>query len=632
MLTCGLLQAQFGTPVSGGTASGFDSTSVGRDSSRVQFTFIDGTEQGSPSLRRNSYSLNNFQFYLPVYANQIINSSLGNNGNAVQNLNFNPKFTRGFNQGFNAFNTYYLPLEQTKFYDAQSPYTEAFYVQGSKEEAFFRLSHTQNAGKKVNFGLEYQRINSLGYFSRQTAQHSAIRLHTWLRPGNERYQAMIALSYHKGSSLENGGITNVGDSLYQSGVESNLQLYPVSLPNARTDIFNNGLMLRHFFDLVPEKKDSNGIVTQNRIVRLQLTHQYDFNKYTYFDDAPQADFYPSITDTLRSNSNYTQVNLENEVAILFLKSKTDSLINSGIEAKGFIRSQSINYSNNFIINNPNSYSLATTNLSTGGFIRLNLKEWLSLNAHTEVFFAGFNAGDLLLQATLRGKPLKNISLEAGLRSFSQEAPYQMQFYLTNFSSWQNEQSKINQLKLYGKLELIKQKLSLEASNFIIGNYIYLDENQNPNTISSALNVLRVHLKHELRIGKWGLNSQILLQQANNENVVRLPLIQFREGIFREGLISSSTPWRIGVDFIGCSAFFANSYAPYLGQFFIQNNKKNAGFVQANLYLSAKIKRARFFAMLEHANSNLFDQRADILPFYPLPNRLLKLGLNWVFFD
>lgn len=632
MFICRLLQAQFGTPASGGSVSGFDSTSVGRDSSRVQFTTIDATESGELPLKRKSYSLQNFQFYLPVYSNQIVNSSLGNNGTAIEDLNFNPVFNRGFNQGFNAFNAYYLPLKETQFFDAQSPFTEAFYVQGSKEEAFFRLRHTQNVGRKINFGLEYQRINSLGYFPRQTAQHSAIRLHTWLRPGNERYQAMFALAYHKGSSLENGGITLSGDTLFQSGLETNLQLYPISLQNARTDIFSNGLMLRHFFDLVPAKKDSTGKVVQNRILRLQLTHEYNFFKNTYIDESPSADNYPFVADSLRSNSNYSNFSLENEAAILFLKGESDSTNNSGIEGKGFIRSQSIDFSNNYILNTPNSYSLNTTNLSTGGFVKINLKEWILFKANTEVFFGGFNAGDFLLSASLRGKPSKNIFIHAGIQSFSQEAPYQLQYFISNFNTWQNEQAKVNQVKLFGSFELIKQKIKLEVANYLIGNYIFLNEAQSPQSISTALNVLRVELKHELRLGKWGLNSHILAQQVNNESVLRLPTFQFREGIYRAGLISGTTPWRIGIDFIGCSSFFANSYAPYLGQFYIQNNKKNRGFVQANVYISAKIKRARFFAMLEHANSNLFDQRADILPFYPLPNRLLKLGLSWVFFD
>lgn len=632
ILTGSYAYAQFGTPSSQTARSGFDSTGVGRDSSRVQFAGLELTESAQLNLSRQEYTLDRVQFYLPVYDRQFVNSSLGNNGSAQQDWNFNPMFSSGFDWGFHAYDAYMLHLNQTKFFDAQSPYTEASYVQGSKQEAFFNLRHTQNVGRKLNFGLEYKRINSEGYYQRQTAQHSAIRFHAWFRPGNERYQALVAVNYHKGTIYENGGLTAIGDSLYIDGSESNRQLYPVNLSEARTDLFRNGVLIRHFFDIIKPSVDSNGVISKGRTVRAQLTHTYKFNKHTFLDLNPDSTFYGALPKSTETNINYTNRVLENEFALMSLRSKSDTNSTSGWDAKGFLKQQLFDVASNFALAGFNPYSLQSTNLSVGGFFKINFKQWLALHIQSEAFFAGFNSGDIQLNAALLSKPSSNIKLSTGIESFRKEAGFQYQLFQSNYSFWSINPDKINQLKLFGRLELIKQHIQFELNNRIIGNWITLDETKNPIQTNQAINVLSAQIQHRITLNKWSLISRIIVQQTSGADLIRLPLIQYQESIFREGRIAKLTPYRIGLDVLGCTAFKANAYMPESGLFYLQNTKRNPGLLQANIYISVKIKRARIFAMLEHANAKLGGSRADLTPYYPLPDRLLKLGLNWVFFD
>ena len=391
-------------------------------------------------------------------------------------------------------------------------------------------------------------------------------------------------------------------------------------------------MLRHFYDIIPAKQDSNSKILPGRILRIQLTHTYEFAKNSYIENNAPANYYPQIFDSLRTNTNYTSRTLENEIAILALRAKKDSTLTSGWEAKGFLRSQNVDFSNNLNIVTPNNFGLKTTNLSAGGFARINFKQWLVLAINAEAFFAGFNSGDIFLKAQLSSKPIKNLTLRTGIESFSQEADYRMQFFVSNYNSWSAKQPKLNMLKLFANLDLEKQRLNLEVANQLLGNYLYMNDNQTPELSTSALNVLSASITHKFRYKKWGIQSKILLQQVSNTTIIRLPVLQFQESFFREGLLSGTTPWRIGIDVIGSTSFRANSYSPYGSFFYLQNTKSNQGLLQANAYISAKIKRARVFVMLEHANANLGGLRADIIPFYPLPDRLLKIGLSWVFFD
>lgn len=625
--------AQFGTPNSQNAASGFDSTSVGRDSSRIQYAGLEITESSQTILKDMEFKLDRVQFYLPVFNRQYINSSLGNNGSAQLDLNFDPQFSAGFDWGFHAYDAYMLELSQTKFYDAQSPYTEASYVQGSKQEAYFTLQHTQNVGRKLNFGLEFKRINSEGYYQRQTAQHSALRFHAWYRPGKGRYQALFALTYHKGTAYENGGLTAVGDSLFQDGTENNRQLYPVWLSDASTNILRNGLLIRHFYDIQKPNVDTNGVVESGRTIRAQLTHSYQFKKQSYIDSSPDSSYYatnPFLTD--QANVNYTNRIIENELALLSLRSVNDTTVNSGWDLKGFIKQQLFDVSSNIALAGWAPYNLQSNNLSFGGFFKINFKEWLALTIHSEAFFAGFNSGDIQLNASLRSKPNSNVLLSTGFESFRKEASYQYQLFTSNFSAWTLNTEKINQLKIFGKIELQKQKLHFELANRVIGNWVVLNQSKLPQQTNQAINILAATIEHRLDIKKWSLVSRILIQNSSGPDLIRLPLIQYQESIFREGRIAKKTPYRFGIDIIGCSSFRANAYMPQSGLFYLQDSKRNTGLMQANIYVSAKIKRARVFVMLEHLNAGFQGERADVIPFYPLPDRLLKIGFNWVFFD
>ena len=160
----------------------------------------------------------------------------------------------------------------------------------------------------------------------------------------------------------------------------------------------------------------------------------------------------------------------------------------------------------------------------------------------------------------------------------------------------------------------------------------LAQSGRPIQSNKTLNVLSAQLTQQINLRKWHLQSRLLIQQVNDESQIRLPLIQYQESIYREGLISKTTPWRFGLDVIGCTDFRANAYQTQSGLFYLQDTFKNKGLIQANFYVSVKVRRARIFAMMENVNAGINGMNAYVIPYYPLPDRLLKLGFNWVFFD
>ena len=608
-----------------------DSATIGRDKSRVDFIGLEASESGNRQMTKMDYSLDRVQFYLPVYRSQFINNTLGNNGTAIQDLNFKPAFNGGFNWGFSTFLPYTFELKNIQFYDAQSPFTEASYTQGGKKEAFFRIRHTQNIGKSFNFGIEFQRVNSEGTYVRQSTAHSALRLNFWFRPGSERYQAFAGIVYHKGASFENGGITASGDSLFQTNTETSRQLYPINLEKARNKVFRNGFILRQTFDLIRPSTDSIGNRKAGAIVRLQHTVQYNFNRHSYDDENPINAYYSAIVDSARTFADYYNTQWENEFALLKLSTQTDSSKKMHWEAKAFIKQQAVDVWMNSPING-NDFNLKTLNQSVGGKFVYHLSPSLKIHAQAESFVSGFNSGDISISTALEIKPSRGLKLKVGMESISQEAVFQLQQFASNFGSWDTSFQKISINRIFGELEIKKLNLHLLISNQIIGNWVLLAQTGRPVQSDKTLNVLSAQLTQQINIRKWHLQSRLLIQQVNDESQVRLPLIQYQESIYREGLISKTTPWRFGLDVIGCTDFKANAYQTQSGLFYLQDSFKNKGLIQANFYVSVKVRRARIFAMLEHVNAGINGMNAYVIPNYPLPDRLLKLGFNWVFFD
>ena len=608
-----------------------DSSTIGRDKSRVEYIGLEASESGNRQMSKMDYSLDRVQFYLPVYRSQLINSTLGNNGTAIQDLNFKPAFNSGFNWGFNTFLPYTFELKNIQFYDAQSPFTEASYTQGGKKEAFFRIRHTQNIGKSFNFGIEFQRVNSEGTYVRQATAHSALRLNFWFRPGSERYQAFAGVVYHKGASFENGGITASGDSLFQTNTETNRQLYPVNLDKARNKVFRNGFLLRQTFDLIRPASDSSGIRKDGAIVRLQHTVQYNFNRHSYDDENPINDYYSTILDSARTFVDYYNTQWENEFALLKLSTQADSSKKMHWEAKAFLKQQAVHSQMDIQINDT-IQNFKTINQSAGGKFVYHIRPSLKIHAQAEAFVSGFNSGDISISTSLEVKPSKGLRINVGIENMRQEAVYQLQHFASNFGSWDTSFQKISINRIFGEIEVEKLNLHLRISNQIIGNWVLLAQSGRPIQSNKTLNVLSAQLTQQINLRKWHLQSRLLIQQVNDESQVRLPLIQYQESIFREGLISKTTPWRFGLDIIGCTDFRANAYQTQSGLFYLQDTFKNKGLIQANFYVSVKVRRARIFAMMEHFNAGINGMNAYVIPNYHLPDRLLKLGFNWVFFD
>ena len=60
--------------------------------------------------------------------------------------------------------------------------------------------------------------------------------------------------------------------------------------------------------------------------------------------------------------------------------------------------------------------------------------------------------------------------------------------------------------------------------------------------------------------------------------------------------------------------------------------KAANYPYLDAFVNIRIKRARLFLKLEHANSYFMGYNYFMIPHYPMADMALKFGVSWKFYD
>jgi hypothetical protein len=600
-----------------------------RDSAISEFCTMAITESGMPQMQTWQFSLNRMQQYAPWFGKQYFNTSTGNIGGAFQNLVFTPAFDRGIHAGFRAFQPYAFNLEDVLFYDVKAPLTHIFYVQGSQKESVLNLLHTQNIGKTLNLGFEYKRFNSEGFYTRQTSAHSALRGHLWYRSKNKRYQALAAGVYHKGIAQENGGINALGDSLLQAGNETNGKLLPINTLFARNRIFQNGAMLRQTFAFARTPSDSTR--KSGSFLRLQHTFLHGFQRHTYEDAQPDSTYYSTIYEPLRKQTAFTVQRFVSETALLRLNTGANTDTLGHVNAKVFIRQQWM-VVNSIQTINAMPVLWDVLNQSAGGFIAIN-RLGLNLKGDAEYFFSGYSAGNFSAVLNVLKKWPNGRIFKLDIEHFKQNPDLQEMQFVSNFGSWNTNFQPVTLSRVRSGISGLPASTTFFTSFQTVSNYIYFNNNIQPVQVNRAIQVLSFTLENRLKWKKLNLQSSLLAQYSADADILRIPLLQFNENLFFEHKArNAGTIYRVGVDVTGATAFNARSYAAFAGVFYNGSYNQANPFLQADVYVSVEVKRARFFGKIEHLNNLNPDASLILIPYHPLPGRSFKLGIAWTFFD
>ncbi len=208
------------------------------------------------------------------------------------------------------------------------------------------------------------------------------------------------------------------------------------------------------------------------------------------------------------------------------------------------------------------------------------------------------------------------------------------FYFGNHHKWDNGLLPKTTALQFG-VTYYNPFLRLEAGyrNHTINNYLLYDQSQQPVLADGVVNVSQLVVKHRWTWRKLHLHNTVVLQESSSDQV-RLPNIWTKHSFFvHTPVFKRAMLLHMGFDLRYNSNYKANGYSPAIGQFYLQDASTLTFYPMMDVFITAQIKRVRFFINVQHVNQGLFGQSGVLAaPQQPFYDRSLRFGLSWMFFD
>jgi len=607
------------------------------------YYFTENQFESPDSITYIQNKLTNFQNYLAK-------GYLGNNG-----LPYNDPYSNsgsqsdyfGFNYSKNNFINYFFIPQKLKFYNTRTPFTDLFYVIGSKKEQAFKLTFSYNVKKNWNMTADFNRVRSEGFYLRQNTNNNFLALSTNYKSLNNRYYLLASVIYNNAKNAENGGIAD--DSTFFSGGSTDKKQINVYLSAAKRTTINRSVFLKQYLNLGQKSNDTathNAILPESRMI---LTSLYDINIIKYVDDNPSSGYYPTIYyDSTRTSDSTFNSKIENEIAWKRVDNKKHiglgDMFGLGLSIKHQLvkveQRQLFNYSGANVIYghiNTKQDKIDTTFSSIiAGAEFFNTysknKFWWNLSANYDL--NGYNKGGYYASAILK-KAIKDssTSLIFKIEKKLQAADFIYNHYVSNHFRWENDFKKMQESRFMLNFSMKKYNLAIgsELTNF--SNVLYFNDSAIAKQYSGSIQVVTAFLKKDFIFYNFHLNNKITYQNVPDSAVIRLPEFILEHSLYYENdMFKHAMHLQIGFALFYNSEYYSNAYMPATGQFYLQNSKKYGNYPFIDFFINARIKTVRIFFKIDHLNYGMSGSNYALTPGYPMNDRAFKLGVSWRFFD
>lgn len=230
----------FGGGGRGGASSQKQVKKYSKDSLLIFYYLIENPNQEYPY--QDTVLNNHFHQFDPARNRKFDYGALGYIGSPLQELIYTPKLRRGFDVGLHQYDLYKIKVDDLRFYNLKTAYSDFFFSQGaSQDDIQLKAKFSRNFAKNMNVSLDYHRISQYGttdpigyFFQNQRARHTAIAGGMAFKNNANTYQGFFAFSNNIHQQEDNGGIQS--DTFFldlEDGFASNLAI-PVNLDDATT--------------------------------------------------------------------------------------------------------------------------------------------------------------------------------------------------------------------------------------------------------------------------------------------------------------------------------------------------------------------------------------------------------------
>lgn len=572
----------------------------------------------------------------------------GNLGLAATSLLFDPLKTIGFDAGFHALDNYTLNHDDVKFYKARTAFTSLYYVAGGQKEQVLKLTHTQNIKKNWNFGANYNRIGANGSYRRQRGDHLNAAVFSWYESPNKRYNLWVDGVFNTLKAQENGSILNA--DIFKPGAPQLIDKLaePIRLSTARQLWRKNSFQMRQTYFV--GRIDSTGKNSTQNILptnKISYTVTYTNQAYSFKKNEPDAfNVFPAsvLGDPNFTNDSTSVKHIKNEfIYSFFLRAKGNSIIKNELKIDAGIRHDFYNYAQYSLKEDASQLFADQTsfqNVTLLGALGYRFSNRIDLNLDVQQIFQGRNIGDFLYEAKsnlLLSNKAGKIVLGAYLQNKSPEEIYNK--YTGNHFQW-NLRSSLDRTKIanlsFGYLN-DALKLDASAAYYLVNNYLYFGDGPivgslTPLQEKGAINLLKITVGKRFQYKSFYLDSYVVYQKTDNTTILRTPEIYTFNSVYKDQTFFKVLRTQIGFDIRYNSTYNALSYSPAPSQFYNGVNVVFSSKPIIDIWVKASLRRANLFVKYDYANQGLLSKGYYTVNDYPMPDKLLKFGVSWNFYD
>lgn len=594
-------------------------------------------------------TLNGIQQFSPIAQPRRPTVGTGLVGLAATPMLFEPIKTIGFETGFRSLDYYKFTHDDVKFYRARTPFTSLSYISAGDNVQLLKIIHSQNIKPNWNFGANFNRIGANGFYDHQRGDDLNAALFTWYHTKNKRYNIWVDAVFNTLKAEENGSIRK--DSIIFAPAGNNLatkKAEPVRLTSARQLYRDNSLMIRqsYFVGRIDSTENSNN---QNILPTNKITHTLTYTNSSYSFKKDEEDVYnvlPAPRNLSMFTNDTTNVkHLQNDfIYSFFLRAKGSTVIKNELKIDAGIRYDMYTFKQQMLQKDKTLFyarDFNAQNTTILGAIGYRFSNKVDFNLDVQQILQGFNAGDYLYEAksnfSLSDKTGK-IVMSAYTQNKSPEEIYNR--YFGNHYDW-NERANLSRTKTTNfTFTYLNDFLKLDASAayYLVSNYLYFTASTTitnaiiPVQNSSEISILQIKVGKQIDAGSFHATAYGVYQKTDQQRILRTPEIYLFASVYKDQTFFKVLKTQIGFDVFYNDTYLAKSYAIAASQFY---NGKDITFSSkpvVDAWIKLGLRRANLFAKYQYANQGLFNRGTYTVNRYPMPDRLLLLGLTWNFYD
>ncbi len=598
-------------------------------------------------IEKDDTSIHSFRHFDPSIRKYTANASLGNLGTANNTLIFFNPFRQGFDLGMYSFDVYDFTNENCLYYNTRRPYTTLSYNIGSGSEQVLKLMHTQRIFPTLQLGLQYNHINSDGFYQRQGVVRQDIRFFGRYQSYNKKYKLIFNYTHNDMDVYENGGLKNDSNFIYNGLIyagqivpNNQRNSYPVMLDSAQNRWYNNGVFLRQAYTF-DRKKDSLNLDDERPLFSLMHTFYFNNAVHRYRDGKPNNEFYGAVLiDSTYTMNSFVTNEVSNEVkAIFYMRKKyaSKSPLTAGIKHQFINLRNNVGYLQGDTLRTDSALNKHNfNNLSVFGQIHYDIAEQFAVSGRADYFIAGYNLNDLHISANAMYKSKDSAKVHHQFNAFFNfklvESTYmQYQFY-SNHRQWKNSFGKQRIINVGANYVAPEWNLDATFNAFLLNNYIYFDQNITPQQNSGVNSVFTLEIHKRFRAWRFYFDTYATGQYSSSD-IIRLPYFvgrfsfYFQSYLFKKALLLNA-----GFDITYNTPYKANAYDPLTSQFYLQDQVTTGNYPFLDFFITAQVKTVRLFVRLRNTN-----QRWPNVPYFgtphnPLQDRSIQVGVSWNFYN